>query len=278
MPYEIYLKKGEEKRILEGSAFVYANEVSRIEGKDKNGSLATVRAFDGRYLGRGYINHASKILVRIFLRGSEEDGEELFFSRIHRANAFRRSLGYDNCYRAVFGEADDLPAFICDKYGDYLSVQILSLGMELRKKELVSALVREFSPKGIYERSDVGVRKKEGLEETTGVLYGEVPEEVEILENGLKFSVDLRHGQKTGYFLDQKENRFAIRRYARGDVLDCFCNNGGFSLNAALTADSVIAVDISPDMLTEARAAASRAEHSSTSNRPSTFPASLTMG
>ncbi len=246
MPYEIYLKKGEEKRILEGSAFVYANEVSRIEGKDKNGSLATVRAFDGRYLGRGYINHASKILVRIFLRGSEEDGEELFFSRIHRANAFRRSLGYDNCYRAVFGEADDLPAFICDKYGDYLSVQILSLGMELRKKELVSALVREFSPKGIYERSDVGVRKKEGLEETTGVLYGEVPEEVEILENGLKFSVDLRHGQKTGYFLDQKENRFAIRRYARGDVLDCFCNNGGFSLNAALTADSVIAVDISP--------------------------------
>ena len=110
MAYEIFLKKGEEKRILAGHPWVYANEVSRIEGKDRNGALATVRAFDGRFLGKGYINHASKILVRIFLRGKEEDGEELFFARIHAANAFRRSLGYDNCYRAVFAEADDLPA------------------------------------------------------------------------------------------------------------------------------------------------------------------------
>lgn len=249
VPYEIYLKKGEEARILAGSAFVYANEVSRIDGKDKNGSLATVRAHDGRYLGKGYINHASKILVRIFLRGNEEDGEELFFKRIHKANSFRRMLGYDDCYRAVFGEADDLPAVIVDKYGEYLSVQILSLGMYLRKKELVSALVREFSPKGIYERSDVSVRKKEGLPEETGVLYGEVPDEVEIHENGLKLLVNLRQGQKTGYFLDQKENRLAVRRYARGEVLDCFCNSGGFSLNAAAVADRVTAVDVSASAL-----------------------------
>ena len=137
-------------------------------------------------------------------------------------------------------------AFIADKYGDYLSVQILSLGMYLRKKELVSALVREFSPKGIYERSDVAVRKKEGLPEETGVLYGEVPDEVEIVENGLKMAVDIKRGQKTGYFLDQKENRFAVRRYAKGDVLDCFCNSGGFSLNAATAAERVTAVDVSP--------------------------------
>ncbi len=251
MPITVYLKKGEEKRILAGSPFVYANEVSRLEGKDKNGSLATVRTLEGRYLGRGYLNHASKILVRIFLRGDEEDNEELFYARIHAANAFRRGLGYDNCYRAVFGEADGLPAFICDKYGDYLSVQILSLGMYLRKKELVNALVREFSPKGIYERSDVSVRKKEGLPEETGVLYGEVPDAAEICENGLKMTVDIKHGQKTGYFLDQKENRAAVRRYAKGEVLDCFCNSGGFSLNAATAADRVTAVDVSPSALAQ---------------------------
>ncbi len=246
MSITVYLKKGEEKRILAGSPFVYANEVARLEGKDKNGSLATVRTLEGKFIGKGYLNHASKILVRIFLRGEEEDGEPLFYARIHAANAFRRSLGYDNCYRALFGEADDLPALIVDKYADYLSVQILSLGMYLRKKEIVSALVKEFSPKGIYERSDVAVRKKEGLPEETGVLYGEVPDEVEIVENGLKMVVDIKRGQKTGYFLDQKENRFAVRRYAKGDVLDCFCNSGGFSLNAATAADSVTAVDVSP--------------------------------
>lgn len=245
MAYELFLKKGEEKRIVAGHSWVYANEVARIEGKDKNGALATVRAFDGRYIGKGYINHASKILVRIFIRGKEEDSDDLFFERVHRANAYRKSLGYDNCYRAVFAEADDLPALIVDKYGEYLSVQILSLGMYLRKDRIVNALVKEFSPKGIYERSDVSVRKKEGLPEEAGVLYGEVPEQVEICENGLKMLVCIRKGQKTGYFLDQKENRFAVRRYAKGNVLDCCCNSGGFSLNAATVADSVTSLDVS---------------------------------
>lgn len=245
MAYEIFLKKGEEKRVIAGHSWVYANEVARIEGKDKNGALATVRAFDGRFIGKGYINHASKILVRIFLRGNEEDGEELFFERIHRANGYRRALGYENCYRAVFAEADDLPALIVDRYGDYLSVQFLSLGMDQRKGMIVNALVKEFAPKGIYERSDVAVRKKEGLPETTGVIYGEVPEWAEITENGIKMLVSIPRGQKTGYFLDQKENRFAVRRYARGEVLDCFCNSGGFSLNAATVADKVTALDIS---------------------------------
>ncbi len=255
--YELYLKKGEEKRILAGHPWVYANEVARIEGKDKNGSLATVRAFDGRYLGRGYINHASKILVRIFIRGNEEDGKALYHARIHAANSYRKQLGYENSYRAVFAESDDLPALIVDKYGDYLSVQLLSLGIAQRKKDIVEALVDEFAPKGIYERSDVAVRKKEGLPEETGVLYGEVPDLVEITENGLKLAVDLKHGQKTGYFLDQKENRLAIRRYARGNVLDCFCNCGGFSLNAALSAEHVVALDASALALEEVKRNAS---------------------
>ena len=245
MSYEIFLKKGEERRILNGHSWVYANEVAKIVGKDKNGELATVYTFDGKYIGKGFINHASKILVRIFIRDDREDVENVIAERIHTANAMRRELGYDNCYRAVFAEADDLPALIVDKYGDYLSVQILSLGMHLRKKQIVDALIKEFAPKGIYERSDVAVRKKEGLPEATGVLYGEVPEWIDIIENNLRMTVNVRAGQKTGYFLDQKENRYALRRYAHGEVLDCFCNSGGFSLNAATKANKVIAVDAS---------------------------------
>lgn len=251
--YKIYLKKGEHRRIADGHPWVYANEAAKTEGKDKNGSLAEVYSYDGKYLGSGFINHASKILVRIFIRDGRTDCDNVIAERIRAANFRRRQLGYDNCYRAVFAEADGLPALIADKYGDYLSVQILSLGMYLHKKTVVDALVKEFAPKGIYERSDVAVRQKEGLPEETGVLYGEVPEWVEICENGIKMQVNLRNGQKTGYFLDQKENRFALRRYAKGDVLDCFCNSGGFALNAATTADSVIAADSSEFALQNVR-------------------------
>jgi 23S rRNA (cytosine1962-C5)-methyltransferase len=146
----------------------------------------------------------------------------------------------------VFGEADNLPALIVDKYADILAIQCLSLGIHQRKKTIVDALVKIFSPRGIFERSDVAVRAKEGLPEEKGVLYGEVPDEVIIQENGLKMSVDVKNGQKTGYFLDQKENRYALRRYTKdAKVLDCFCNSGGFSLNAAQNAKEVTAVDVS---------------------------------
>lgn len=246
MPYTVYLKKNEEKRLLAGHSWVYANEVSRIEGKDKNGSLATVCAADGRFIGKGYINHASKILVRIFIRKDETDEGDFYYNRIKTAWEHRKKLGYENCCRVVFGEADDLPALIVDKYGDYLVVQCLSLGIHQRKKQIVADLVRLFNPKGIYERSDVAVRTKEGLPLEKGVLYGEIPTEILVTENGLTMSVDVVNGQKTGYFLDQKENRFAVRRYAAGGrVLDCFCNSGGFSLNAATTAKEVTAVDVS---------------------------------
>ncbi len=252
--YTIYLKKNEEKRLLAGHSWVYANEVAKIEGKDKNGSLATVCAFDGRFIGKGYINHASKILVRIFIRGDETDDEEFYYQRILQAWQQRKTLGYENCCRVVFGEADNLPALIVDKYGDVLVIQCLSLGIHQRKKQIISTLVRIFSPKGIYERSDVAVRTKEGLPLEKGVLYGEVPDKIIIQENGLKMSVDVKNGQKTGYFLDQKENRFALRRYAvGGEVLDCFCNSGGFSLNAAQTAKQVTAVDVSEFALENVR-------------------------
>lgn len=245
MAYKLYLKKNEEKRILSGHSWVYANEVAKTEGKDKNGSLAEVYSFDGRFIGKGYINHTSKILVRIFIRGNETDDEEFYLDRIKAANDYRLKLGYSNCYRMVFAESDNLPALIIDKYGDILVMQCLSLGIDLRKEMICNCLIKLFAPKGIYERSDVAVRKKEGLSEIKQTLYGEVPDYCEIEENGIKMLVDVKNGQKTGYFLDQKENRFAVRKYCKGEVLDCFCNSGGFSLNAATVADSVTACDIS---------------------------------
>ncbi|MDE6060825.1 MAG: rRNA large subunit methyltransferase I, partial [Clostridia bacterium] len=200
MPYTVYLKKGEEHRILQGHSWVYANEVARIEGKDKNGSLAEVRTFDGRFIGKGYINHLSKILVRIFIRDEKlncDDEKSLYLERISKANDLRRTLGYDNCYRVVFAEADDLPALIVDKYDDVLVAQFLSLGIDMRKQTIVDSLAKLFNPRGIYERSDASVRTKEGLPLASGILYGEVPDKVVINENGIKLAVDVKHGQKT---------------------------------------------------------------------------------
>ncbi|MCH5142722.1 MAG: class I SAM-dependent rRNA methyltransferase [Clostridiales bacterium] len=245
MSISIYLKKGEEKRIISGHSWVYANEVAKIEGKDKNGSLASVYSFDSKFIGKGYINHASKILVRVFIRGNEIDDKEFYLKRLSDANNYRLKLGYSDNYRVVFGEADNLPALIVDKYGDYLVIQCLSLGIDMRKDLICDCLKEIFSPKGIYERSDVSVRKKEGLQEIKQVLYGEIPDYCPITENGVKMLVDVKNGQKTGYFLDQKENRFAARKYCKGEVLDCFCNSGGFSMNAATVADTVYSCDIS---------------------------------
>lgn len=244
--YTVILKKNEEKRVLY-HPWVYANEVQRVEGKDKQGSVAAVRSADGRLVGYGFINHLSKILVRILSRKEEVFDEKFFADRIAKADDFRRELGYCDAYRVVFGESDDLPGLIVDKYGEYLSVQFLSLGMDVRRDMIVDILVERFRPKGIYERSDVSVRQKEGLEERTGVLYGEVPELVPIRENGSTLYVDIIGGQKTGYFLDQQENRSNIARYVKGKtVLDCFSNAGGFSMVAARGgAKEVTAVDIS---------------------------------
>ncbi len=247
MAYSVYLKKGEEREIISGRSWVYANEVARTEGKDKNGSLVSVYSHDGKFIGKGYINHLSRILVRIFIRDeSAEDTADFFAERLGKADAMRRDLGLGEAYRLCYGEADGLPSLIVDRYGDILSVQFLSLGFDNKKALITDVLAKTFSPKGIYERSDASVRLKEGLKPVTGVLYGEVPEKTVIEENGVKLAVDVRNGQKTGYFLDQKENRYAVRRYCRGKtVLDCFSNTGGFSMNAATAAVSVTAVDIS---------------------------------
>ena len=183
--YTLTLKKGEEKRIMH-HPWVYANEVAKIEGKDKQGSIAKVVSWDGRFVGYGYINHLSKIIVRILTRDETPIDRTFFLNRIKQADEYRRSLGYKDNYRVVFGESDLLPALIADKYGDHLVVQFLSLGMDVRKEMITDILVELFNPACIYERSDVAVREKEGLPLTKGVLYGTMNRDRIIEEKGIK--------------------------------------------------------------------------------------------
>ena len=245
--YTVYLKKNEEKRVLNGYPWIFANEVLKIDGKDRQGSVAEVRSHDGRFVCLGTINHHSKIIVRMLTLKNETIDEDFYRQRITAAIDYRKSLGYDDNYRVIFAESDFIPGLIVDKYGKYLSVQFLSLGVEVIKDMIIKLLIEALNPDGIYERSDVAVREKEGLELRKGVIYGNFDPRVTIIENGLKMIVDLENGQKTGYFLDQKENRDDLKHYVSGKtVLDCFCNEGGFSLCAKkYGATEVTAVDIS---------------------------------
>ena len=248
--YVLTLKKGEEKR-ADKHPWIFANTVQRIDGKDSQGSVAKVVTASGRLVGYGFINHASKIIVRILTRDETPIYKALFLSRVLKAKAQREALGYSDNYRAVFSESDGLPGLIVDKYRDHLSVQILTLGMDVRRDLIVEVLKEAFSPACIYERSDVASRLKEGLQEQKGVLYGTLDKNLTITENGLTLAIDLENGQKTGYFLDQKETRAAVVRYSKDKkVLDLFCNQGGFSLNAAKGgAKEVTAVDVSETAL-----------------------------
>jgi len=247
IPCKITLKPKEEIRINNGHPWVYNNEIQSIEGPIETGGLADVFSSRGAYVGRGFLNTVSKIFVRILTRKNETINDDFFRHLLHKANQSRIQLGYQNSYRAFFGEADGIPGLIVDKYGDYLSIQILSFAIDLRKELFVRLLVEIFSPKGIMERSDVSVRTKEGLKEFKGVIYGSVPPFVPINENGILVEVDLYNGQKTGYFLDQQANHAAVAPYVRQkSVLDCFSHTGGFGLHAAYYgALNVTCVDMS---------------------------------
>jgi 23S rRNA (cytosine1962-C5)-methyltransferase len=245
---QIYLKPKEEIRIIQGHPWVYSNEIEKIEGPIKSGDIAYVYSYKNQFIGKGYLNTSSKIFVRILSRDEQAEIDEEFFRRLlHKSNQSRIDLGYQNSYRVLFGESDGIPGFIVDKYGDYLSVQILSLGIDLRKEMFIRILVDLFHPQGIYERSDVPVRKKEGLELFKGVIYGNVPDTTLIKENELIMEVDIINGQKTGSFLDQQDNHNALKPYVKGkSVLDCFSHIGGFGLHAAYhQASEVTCLDIS---------------------------------
>ena len=246
------LRRGEEKDLRGGRLLIYENELEWAEDTCRNGDVVAVLDNHGRFVAYGFFNALSKITVRILSFDREAVIDRAFFrGRIERAWAFRRSLCFGDACRVVFGESDGLPGLTVDKYGEYLSFQIVSLGLEQRKQELIDILVEIFQPRGIYERDDLAVREKEGMEQCAGCVYGEVPERVIIREHDAKMLVDVAHGQKTGHFLDQQENRGRLKPYVKDEtVLDLCCCSGGFSIHAALYgAKSVEAVDVSEEAL-----------------------------
>ncbi len=245
---KIYLQPKEEIRIKQGHPWVFGNEIEKLEGTIKSGDLAYVYASNGEFVGKGYLNTTSKIFVRILSRNEDETIDEAFFKNlIEKANQSRLDLGFSNSYRVLFGEADGIPGLIVDKYADYLSIQVLSLGIDMRKDMFIKILADLFHPKGIYERSDVPVRKKEGLPLFKGDVFKSVPDIVLIKENDLTMEIDIKNGQKTGSFLDQQENHNALKPYVKNKrVLDCFSHIGGFGLHAAYhQASEVTCLDIS---------------------------------
>ena len=243
----VILNKNEEIEKLEGFPWIFNNEINSFEGNIVNGEIVKVLTIDKRFVCYGFLNTNSKIMVRI-LSLNEDDiiDREFFKNRMKYAIDHRLKLGW-NATRLIFSEADFLPGLVVDKYGDYLSVQFMSLGMDKIKDMIVELLVELTNCKGIYERSDMPVREKEGLEQTKGFLYNEFNTRVECEEDGIRFIVDIENGQKTGYFLDQKLNRDILRLYAKDAyVLDAFSNVGGFALHACkYGAKHVDACDIS---------------------------------
>jgi 23S rRNA (cytosine1962-C5)-methyltransferase len=257
---KVVLKRKIAPRIVNGHPWVFANEVQSIAGPADPGDIVTVDTHDGKYVGTGYINPQSQIIVRILTRDKTETVDSAFFHRrIAQAWAYRQKIGYTENCRLVFGEADYLPALIIDKFNDYFVLQTLALGMDRWKPDIVAALHAIFKPKGIYERNDVPVRELEGLPQVKGFIWEPFDPHIVIRENGLHFHVDLEQGQKTGYFLDQQDNRKEIRSIVQGaDVLEAFCYTGTFSIHAgSYGAKSTLGLDISETAVAQARRNAS---------------------
>lgn len=253
---KVILRKKISDRVAKGHPWVYNNEIEYIDPKAKAGDIVDVFNSQGNFVGRGYSNPASQIQVRILTRDMKEKiDEDFFFRKILSCWEYRQKLGYvENC-RLVFGEADGLPSLIIDKFNEYFVLQSMSLGMDLWKDAIVNSLNRIFSPKGIYERNDVPVRELEGLEQKKGFLSEPFPTEFTINENGLQFIVDVENGQKTGYFLDQQDNRREIKNIVKdADVLEAFCYTGTFGIHAAhYGAKKVLGLDISDFAVETAR-------------------------
>ncbi len=247
----IILKKNISRRVETGHPWIFNNEVNTGKERDtaaKPGEIVEVYTFDKKFIGKGYYNPQSQISVRLLTRDKDESIDEAFFlNRIKQAWEYRQKIGYvENC-RLIFGEADDMPQLIIDKFNDYFVIQTLALGIDVWKPAIVKAIETVFSPKGIYERNDVPVRELEGLPQQKGFLSAEFDTNIIINENGIKFHVDIANGQKTGYFLDQQDNRRAIQHIVKdADVLGAFTYTGTFEIHAAhYGAKSVLGLDIS---------------------------------
>ncbi len=253
---KFYLRKKIGDRVMNGHPWIFGNELGDSEGTAEPGDIVEVYSSNGSFVGKGFINPASQIRIRLLTRNKNEAiDDQFFYNRIKSAWDYRKQIGYTENCRLIFGEADLLPALIIDKFNDYIVIQTLALGIEKWKGAIVAALQKIFSPKGIYERNDVPVRNLEGMEQIKGFLSEPFDTNIIINENGLKFHVDIENGQKTGYFLDQQDNRRAIQHIAKGaDVLEAFCYTGTFALHAAhYGAKSVHGIDISENAVATAR-------------------------
>ena len=254
MPQEnlpvVHVINGRQKKLLQGHPWVYGNEIERVEGETTDGELVTVVDFRGRYMGTGFYNSRSLITVRLLTHRQEEITETLIAGRVKAACEYRRFVlqreDTDSC-RLIYGEADRLPGVIADRFGGVIVLQVLALGMEKYTQVIADTLVACERPACLLLQNDDAIRQKEGMTCFTKVLHGALPEETIIHENGIRLSVDVQGGQKTGYFLDQKDNHLFVRQFCKdARVLDCFSYIGGFALNAAKGgAREVTAVDIS---------------------------------
>ena len=249
----VILKKGEGRTIKAGGAWIYDNEIDKIDGAFENGDVVAVQDFDGFAMGFGFINTKSKITVRMLSRKKDAVIDEAFFKeRVRDAWKYRKDVVDTSSCRVIFGEADFLPGIVIDKFSDVLVVESLALGIDRWKMTIIEALKEVLAEdgitiRGVYERSDAKVREKEGMEPAKGFLSDPFDTKVEIIENGVHYYVDVKDGQKTGFFLDQKNNRARIHKICKGKrVLDCFTHTGSFALNAGVAgAVSVIGVDAS---------------------------------
>ena len=258
----VTLKKGEGRTIKAGGAWIFDNEIDTITGRFKNGEVVTVHDFDGYPMGKGFINQNSKIRIRMMTRKPDQEIDEAFLKmRVKNAWEYRKTTVDTSSCRIIFGEADFLPGLVIDKYEDVLVVECLALGMEQFKEIIVNFLKEILAEdgikiRGVYERSDANERTKEGLSKVKGFIGDAFDTNVEIVENGVYYMVDVANGQKTGFFLDQKYNRLAMQRICKGKkVLDCFTHMGTFALNAGIAgAADVTGLDISEYAVSQAEA------------------------
>ncbi|GIP20545.1 class I SAM-dependent rRNA methyltransferase [Paenibacillus sp. J22TS3] len=291
----VILTRSRRKRLEQGHPWIYSNEIETMEGNAQPGQLVQILNHQRKYLATGYYNPKSQITVRVVSYNPLEEMDQAFFEkRFEDCLRMRERFVEENAYRLVYGEADFLPGLVVDRFGDVLVVQLLTLGMDQRRDAIINALIQVVKPQGIYERSDVGVREMEGLEQVKGPLYGTCPRHVQVTENGLLISVDIEEGQKTGYFFDQRENRASIKPLMTGwgaksgialqevqaengetkrvpvnrngkevmfpywdgaTVLECFSHTGSFTLHACkYGAKKVTCLDISAHAIESAQA------------------------
>lgn len=257
----VKLKKGEGRSLKAGGAWIYDNEIAEIRGDYENGDMVFVEDFDGYPMGQGFINTRSKITVRMMTRKPDTEVNEDFIEmRVRNAWEYRKSVTDTSSCRLIFGEADFLPGIVVDKFSDVLVVESLALGIDRWKPVILEKLKKVLAEdgiaiRGIYERSDAKVRQQEGMERYKGFVGEPFDTKVEIVENGVRYLVDVQDGQKTGFFLDQKYNRLAVQKLCKGKkVLDCFTHTGSFALNAGIAgAESVLGVDASQLGVEQAR-------------------------